>query len=62
MLKYQKAKVKLLEYNIPEDSYPKFPLNYKDLAFPTVLTLSEYAEAIICNDKNAQYHIRKRLH
>lgn len=61
MLKYQKAKVKLLEYNIPEDSYPKFPLNYKDLAFPTVLTLSEYAEAIINSDMDAQFQIKERL-
>lgn len=62
MLKYQKAKVKLLEYNIPEDSHPKFPLNYRDLVFPTVLTLSEYAEAIINNDKDTQYKIKERLH
>ena len=46
MLKYQKAKVKLLEYDIPEQAWPKFPLNYRDLAYPTVLTISRYAEAI----------------
>lgn len=46
MLKYQKAKVKLLEYEIPEKQWPNFPLNYRDLAFPTVLVLSNYAEAI----------------
>ena len=46
MLKYQKAKVKLLEYEVPENEWPSFPLNYKDLAFPTVLTISQYAEAI----------------
>lgn len=46
MLKYQKAKVKLLEYEIPEKQWPNFPLNYRDLAYPTVLILSKYAEAI----------------
>jgi len=46
MLKYQKAKVKLIEYDIPEQNWPKFSLNYRDLAYPTVLTISRYAEAI----------------
>lgn len=46
MLKYQKAKVKLLEYEVPENQWPDFKLNYKDLAFPTVLALSRYAENI----------------
>ena len=32
MLKYQKAKVKLLEYEVPEKEWPSFPLNYRDLA------------------------------
>lgn len=51
MLKYQKAKVKLLEYNVPKEDYPKFKLNYRDLAFPTIYTLSEYAEAIITDNQ-----------
>ena len=46
MLKYQKAKVKLLEYEVPEEEWPKFPLHYKDLAYPTVLAISQCAEAI----------------
>lgn len=46
MLKYQKAKVKLLEYEVPEKEWPSFPLNYRDLAYPTVLTISQCAEAI----------------
>lgn len=46
MLKYQKAKVKLLEYEVPEKEWPSFPLNYRDLAYPTVLAISQYAEAI----------------
>ena len=50
MLKYQKAKVKLREYEVPEAEWPSFPLNYRDLAYPTVLTISQYAEAI--NDES----------
>lgn len=46
MLKYQKAKVKLLEYDVPEQEWPSFPLNYRDLAYPTVLAISRHAEAI----------------
>ena len=46
MLKYQKAKVKLLEYEVPQKEWPIFPLNYRDLAYPTVLTISKCAEAI----------------
>lgn len=30
MLKYQKAKAKLVEYDIPQKDYPKFPLNSND--------------------------------
>ena len=51
MLKYQKAKVKLLEYEVEHKDYPKFPLNYRDLAFPTVYVISEYAQAVIENNK-----------
>ena len=50
MLKYQKAKVKLLEYDIPKQDYPQFKLNYRDLAFPTIYIISDYAEAIIANN------------
>lgn len=52
MLKYQKAKVKLLEYEVPEQEWPSFPLNYRDLAYPTVLTISQCAEAINEDSEN----------
>ena len=56
MLKYQKAKVKLIEYEVPKQNWPNFPLNYKELAFPTVLTISKYAEAVNDNlDKTSTY-------
>lgn len=59
MLKYQKAKVKLLEYDIPKQDYPQFQLNYKDLAFPTVYIISDYAEAVI-EDNRERMERRKR--
>lgn len=62
MLKYQKAKVKLLEYDVPKENYPKFSLNYRDLAFPTVLTLSEYAEAVINDDEERKDALKEGLH
>lgn len=46
MLKYQKAVVKLLEFGIPKKQWPSFPLNYRDLAYPTVWIISQCAEAI----------------
>ena len=36
MLKYQKAKAKLVEYDIPQKDYPKFPLNSNELSYPVV--------------------------
>lgn len=36
MLKYQKAKAKLVEYDIPRKDYPKFPLNSNELSYPVV--------------------------
>lgn len=50
MLKYQKAKAKLVEYNIPKESYPKFPLNSNELSYPVIYILSRYAESIIENN------------
>ena len=47
MLKYQKAKAKLVEYDIPRKDYPKFPLNSNELSYPVVYILSRYAESVI---------------
>lgn len=47
MLKYQKAKAKLVEYNIPKSDYPKFPMNSNDLSFLTTYILSAYSEYVI---------------
>lgn len=50
MLKYQKAKAKLVEYNIQQKDYPKFPLNSNELSYPVVYILSRYAESVIENN------------
>lgn len=50
MLKYQKAKAKLVEYGIPRKDYPKFPLNSNELSYPVVYILSRYAESVIENN------------
>ena len=41
MLKYQKAKAKLVEYDIPQKDYPKFPLNFK-----------QFFDLTLCNSAN----------
>lgn len=61
MLKYQKAKVKLLEYDIPKQDYPQFKLNYRDLAFPTIYIISDYAETIITNNIEGVEEKKKNL-
>lgn len=50
MLKYQKAKAKLVEYGIPQNEYPNFPLNSNELSYPIIYILSRYAESIIENN------------
>lgn len=47
MLKYQKAKAKLVEYGVDNDDYPKFPLNSHELSYPTIFIISRYVESII---------------
>lgn len=51
MMKYQKAKAKLVEYNTPLEEYPHFALNSNELSLPTTYVISKYAEAIIENNK-----------
>ncbi len=50
MLKYQKARAKLVEYDIPQKDYPKFPLNSNELSYPVIYILSRYAESVIENN------------
>lgn len=35
MLKYQKAKAKMVEYDVSKQEYPHFPLNSNELSYPT---------------------------
>ena len=50
MLKYQKAKAKLVEYDTPLNEYPNFPQNSNELSYPVVYILSRYAESVIENN------------
>ena len=52
MLKYQKAKAKLVEYSVPAEEYPQFTLNSNELSYPTTYILSRYSECIIENRNN----------
>ena len=61
LLKYQKTKAKLKEYDVPNDAYPHFPINSNDLSFSTVYILSRYAESIIENDAELQAEFRPHL-
>lgn len=51
MMKYQKAKAKLVEYNTPVEEYPHFTFNSNELSLPTTYIISKYAEAIIENNE-----------
>lgn len=52
MLKYQKAKAKLVEYEVNKNEYPKFPLNSNELSYPTIYIISRYVESIIEDNDN----------
>lgn len=51
MMKYQKAKAKLVEYNTPAEDYPNFAFDSNELSLPTTYVISKYAEAIIENNE-----------
>lgn len=50
MLKFQKAKAKLVEFSVLPEDYPRFNLNSNELSFPSTYILSRYAECIIENN------------
>jgi hypothetical protein len=52
MLKYEKAKSKLVEFNIDKNNYPNFPLNSDDLIYSTFYALSLYCEELIDNSSS----------
>lgn len=49
MLKYEKAKSKLVEFNIKKENYPSFQLDPNDLTYSTLYVLSLYCEELIDN-------------
>ena len=51
MLKYQKAKAKLVEYSVNEDEYPHFLYNSNELSYSTTYVLSRYSECTIEDDQ-----------
>lgn len=61
LLKYQKTKAKLIEFDVPNDLYPNFPLDSNDLSFLTVYLLSLYSESIIGKDDNRQRELKPLL-
>lgn len=61
LLKYQKAKAKLIEYNVPHNNYPSFPQDSNELSYSTIYALSAYAESIINNDTAAQKDFEEML-
>lgn len=54
MLKYEKSKSKLVEFNISEENYPEYPLNSNDLTYTTIFALSRFCEENIENPSSSQ--------
>lgn len=48
MLKYQKAKAKMVEYDVSKQEYPHFPLNSNELSYPTTYTDMYARETELC--------------
>lgn len=49
MLKYEKAKAKLVEFAVAKEDYPKFQLNSDDLVYTTLFIMSRYCEELIAD-------------
>ncbi len=54
MLKYQKAKSKLVEYDVKHEDYPRFNRDSNILVYSTIYILSKYAEGILTDDENVK--------
>ena len=54
MLKYEKSKSKLVEFDVAEENYPKYPLNPDDLTYTTIFVLSLFCEENIENPSSSQ--------
>lgn len=49
MLKYEKSKAKLVEFDVSKENYPKYRLNPDDLTYTTIFALSRFCEESIDN-------------
>ena len=54
MLKYEKSKSKLIEFDVAEENHPKYPLNPDDLTYTTIFALSRFCEENIENPSSSQ--------
>lgn len=54
MLKYEKSKSKLVEFNISKENYPNYPSNPDDLTYTTLFVLSRYCEEMIENPSSSR--------
>lgn len=54
MLKYEKSKSKLVEFNVAKENYPNYPLNPDDLTYTTLFVLSRYCEEMIENPSSSK--------
>lgn len=62
LLKYEKSKSKLVEFNVEKDNYPVFPLDSENLTYITIYILSRYCEELILNeDSNVILELKKEL-
>ncbi len=61
LLKYQKAKAKLTEFEINKQDYPNFRADSEDLFYFTIYIISRYSEYIVCGDEVAASSIKENL-
>jgi hypothetical protein len=62
MLKYEKSKSKLVEFNVAKENYPNYPLNPDDLTYTTIYVLSRYCEELIENPSSHELsELKKEL-
>lgn len=54
MLKYEKSKSKLVEFNVSKENYPNYPLDPDDLTYTTLYVLSRYCEDLIENPSSQE--------
>lgn len=54
MLKYEKSKSKLVEFEIAEENHPHYPLNSDDLTYTTIFVLSRFCEEVLDNPASSQ--------